>query len=402
MCRTPLRKYSSGRDGMRPTLPSDSTPMPGAQVRWRLSDEHFEVLGHGLLWFDDQGLIIGAADVASAASLTELRRAIVRYRVTMYDEEVRLTVYDVEEHLLLEDEDVLSPRDVSLELTHNHTFINLVLAVEADVRFNKYEIAAILRPQLLRHRATLIELTEEILPLVNMARMTVEISHRGRTVGDALAIGDDLLALWRASLGGELTPATAADLIRAQRPELLVGQRETVWFEAKGGSYDLKDERRAIEFAKDVSALANRAEGGLLVLGLTTSKRGGSDTVKAVRPLSLTDARPARHQQAIDTWVFPPPQDLVIESVEIGPDCAVMFILVPPQPDALMPFLVTGAIREDQLLGSHFSLVRRRGDETAITQAETVHGLMVAGRAALALAADHRRRAAGAASDLGQ
>jgi hypothetical protein len=68
-----------------------------------------------------------------------------------------------------------------------------------------------------------------------------------------------------------------------------------------------------------------------------------------------------------------------------------MFILVPPQPDALMPFLVAGAIREDQLLGSHFSLVRRRGDETAITQAEEVHGLLVAGRAALAVAADHRR-----------
>jgi hypothetical protein len=209
--------------------------MPGAQVRWRLSEEHFEVLGHGLLWFADEQLIIGTADVAAAASLTELRRAIDRYRATVDDVEVGLMVYDVDEQLLIEDDEVVSPRDVSLELVHDHTFIDITLAVEPDVRFNIDEVAAVLRPQLLRHRAMLIELTEEILPVVNIARMMVEVSPRGRTVGDALAIGDDLLALWTASLGGELTPATAADLIRAQRPELLVGQPETAWFEAKAG-----------------------------------------------------------------------------------------------------------------------------------------------------------------------
>jgi hypothetical protein len=270
--------------------------MLGAQVRWRLPEEHFEVVGHGVLWLDDVGSIIGAADVAAAASLTELRRASDRYRASMYDVEVGLTVYDVEEHLLCEYEDVGPPRDVSLELTHHHTFIELTLAVEPDVRFDKYELAEILRTQLLRHRASVVQLTEEILPLVNVARMTVEISHRGRTVGDALAIGDDLMALWSASVGGELTPAAVADLIRAQRPELLIGQRETVWLEAKGGSYDFKDDRQAIELAKDVSAFANRAEGGLLVLGLTTSKRDGIDTVKGAGARTpLCHRVPAHH-----------------------------------------------------------------------------------------------------------
>jgi hypothetical protein len=58
--------------------------MWGAQVRWRLAEEHFEVLGHGLLGFNDEGSIIGAADVAAEASLTELRRAIERYRATSH------------------------------------------------------------------------------------------------------------------------------------------------------------------------------------------------------------------------------------------------------------------------------------------------------------------------------
>jgi hypothetical protein len=92
----------------------------------------------------------------------------------------------------------------------------------------------------------------------------------------------------------------------------------------------------------------------------------------------------------------------VIESIEVEPNRAVMFILVPPQPDSLMPFLVTGAVRDGLLLGSHFSLVRRRGDETATTQPEAVHGLMVAGRAALALAADQRQRGGGGAAEVGK
>jgi hypothetical protein len=42
-----------------------------------------------------------------------------------------------------------------------------------------------------------------------------------------MQIGEDLLVLWHASLGGGLSPSTGVDLMRAQRPELLVGQPET-------------------------------------------------------------------------------------------------------------------------------------------------------------------------------
>jgi hypothetical protein len=58
-------------------------------------------------------------------------------------------------------------------------------------------------------------------------------------VGDAMQIGEDLLVLWHASLGGGLSPSTGVDLMRAQRPELLVGQPETEWFEAKQAPYGL-------------------------------------------------------------------------------------------------------------------------------------------------------------------
>lgn len=364
--------------------------MAGARVRWRQNEEHFEVIGHGVLWFSDSESILGASDVAAAASLTELRNALDRYRRLMYDVEATLEVFDVDEALLLADEDAYASRAVRLELTQRHTFVEIELVVDPDIRFDRHEVAQRLWPQLHRHNAVVVALSEEQFPLFNLARLTVEISPRGKSVGDALDAGDDLLTLWSASVTGAVTPESIADLIRAQRPELLIGQAESVYFEAKGGEYDLKDDRSAIELAKDVAALANRREGGVLVLGLTTRKRDGQDVVHAVRPLPPEKLPPRRYQQSLDKWVFPRPQDLVIETIEIEPDGALMFILVPPQPDALHPFLVTGAIQDGRVLGNHFSLVRRRGDETALTQAEAVHGLMVAGRAALATAANAR------------
>src|SRR5690349_16946973 len=109
--------------------------MSGARVRWRPSEDNFEVIGHGVLWFDEDGLI-GAADVAAAASLTELRRAIGRYRETMHDVELTLSVYEVGEQLLLEDEGVVGPMDVALEFAHTHTFLTLTLTVDPAIRFN--------------------------------------------------------------------------------------------------------------------------------------------------------------------------------------------------------------------------------------------------------------------------
>lgn len=366
--------------------------MSGARVRWRGPEEHFEVVGHGKLWFDDAQSVVGSASVAGPASLTEMRHALDRYRATVYDGEFSLVVHDVEERHL-QQEVMHAPRDVSLEFAHEHTFVHIELATSDDVEFELSELAAILGPQLLRHRAKVVGLVGEAIAAIIVARLTVEISPRGRTVADALAIGEDLLSLWSASLGGSMSPDTLADLLRGQRPELLVGLPETEWFEAKGSTYQLKSEKAAIELAKDVSAFANREGGGILVLGFTTSKRGGVDTVRAVRPLDLTSVDPRRYQQALDKWIFPPPQDVVIEAVRVDSDTALLFILVPPQPDSLLPFFVTGAIVDGRLLGNHFSLVRRRGDGTAVTGPEAVHGLVVAGRAALAIAARGPERA---------
>jgi hypothetical protein len=360
----------------------------GAKVRWRLDDERFEVLGHGDLWFGEDGeTIIGAAAVVEPAALSEMRRAIDRYRSTMYDRELDLEVYDEPAELIAEAPEFFQPRDVSLTFAHDRTLITITTAVALDEkRLDRWETTAVLYPVLSRHRATVVEFVEDRQIAATVYRMVVEISPRGRTVGHAMAIGADILHLWEAILHGGLTPATVVDLLRAQRPELLVGQPETVWFEAKQAPYRLDDPLQRIELAKDVAALTNQREGGLLVIGLATRKRRDVDVVAGVRPQPMELLSARRYRLILDRWVYPPPEELVIEAVEVEPDKGLLFILIPRQAEALHPFFVVGAISDGRLLGNHFSLVRRRGDETVATNAIAVHSLLVAGRAALATA----------------
>lgn len=255
-----------------------------ARVRWRLKDEEFEVKDHGRLWFGDSAMIVGATDVAEPAGLTELNHALDRYRATMYDGDFELAVYDESEECLRSEEEFLSPRPIGLEFGGGHTFVIVQGVFEPTMRFNQAELAARLRPQLQRYRATLMPISEDVTATSNFVRLTFEISPRGRSVRDALAIGDDLDRLWQATLGGELSPETVRDLVHAQRPQLLIDQIESDWLECKGRPYRLADPLEQLELAKDIAMLANRPDGGVLLIGPVTRTRGDRDVIRKILP----------------------------------------------------------------------------------------------------------------------
>lgn len=361
--------------------------MAFARVRWQLKDEEFEVEGHGRLWLGERNAIAGAAEAAEPASLTELNHALDRFRASMGDGDCELLVYDAPEEEAHSEEDALNPRPISLEFGGGHTFVVIHAAFEADVEFDQAELAARLHPQLQRHRATLMPISEDVVGSAKFVRLTFEISPRGRSVGDALRIGDDLERLWLATLGGTLSPDTTHDLLLAERPELLIGQAESDWLECKGRAYCLKDPLQRFELGKDVAMLANRPDGGVLLIGLATKTQGDLDVIKKIVPQQMSEIRPASYRGAIARTIFPPPQDLKIEAIPIEPGRGILFVRIPPQPQALFPFLVTGAITDGKMLGNHFSLVHRRGDRGVATMPEEVHGLLVAGRIALNRAA---------------
>lgn len=354
-------------------------------VRWNNASEEFEVGGEPAFWMAvDIAEFIGAADCVRDASLTELKRAARRYWATQYERDLTFRIYEAPEDLLREDEESFSPSPVELEVSGDHFILSATLPADPDIRVNGPELSQVLAPLLDRHRATFLQVTEYDVPLAKILTLSIELkSIRGRTVGDALEVGESVLSLWEASLGGILTPETVADLIRAQRPELLVGQPESEWLEVKGRPYDLKTELDALELAKDVSAFANGPIGGLLVVGFSRRKVAGHDHLKAVVTQPIRAIDPRKHRQALERLILPPVEGLRIEAVEVEEDKGLLVIEIPPQSPALRPFLVIGAISENKVLGSHFALYVRRGEDAEPASPSLIHGQLLAGRVAL-------------------
>jgi Putative DNA-binding domain len=366
-------------------------------VRWDYKSEEFLIGGEPAMWAAiGPSEFIGSEERLRSASLTDLKRAAKRYWATMYDDDLRFVVYDVPEDLLREDEEGFSPVPVEFEVSGDHFIVTVTIAVEPGVRVDALELVQVLSPQLQACRAVFLEVREQELPLAKLLTLSVELkSVRGRTLGDALDLGESLLQLWDASLGGALTPESVFDLIAAQRPELLLGQPESDWLEVKGKPYHLKNELEALELAKDVSAFANAPAGGLLVVGFSRKKVDGQDHLKGVVPQPVHAIDPRKHRQALERLILPPLEGLQIEAVEIEEDKGLLMIRVPPQATALQPFLVTGAVVEGKVLGSHFALYVRRGEHCEPATPAAIHGQLLAGKVALDSISEGRGRSAG-------
>jgi hypothetical protein len=107
---------------------------------------------------------------------------------------------------------------------------------------------------------------------------------------------------------GPLDPDKAWTLLEAGRGDLLIGQQESWWLEAKSAPYRLGEFRQEVEAARDVAALANGG-GGLLVCGMKTKRLpGGAEALNALAPIGEQAGRShARHlARVLDRLVYPP------------------------------------------------------------------------------------------------
>jgi hypothetical protein len=84
----------------------------------------------------------------------------------------------------------------------------------------------------------LAEILTDYLARPRYAEVRVE-PDRPMTVGTLLTAGRDVHALLLALRGGPLDVTSAANLLRAGRPHLLVGLQESDWFEVKSQPYEL-------------------------------------------------------------------------------------------------------------------------------------------------------------------
>jgi len=164
----------------------------------------------------------------------------------------------------------------------------------------------------------------------------------------------------------------------------LKGALENELFEAKSEPWDFDSDRGKLEFAKDVTALAN-GRGGVIVVGLSTmeSTTYQRNEVQEVHPLPASDRPTDRFFHILQEWLYPVPDGVEFKwyGVLNDPSRGLIGVHVPDQREDQRPFLVahhlleTGKKREIV-----FGLVQRLGGTTKPTPVHELHTFLKEGR----------------------
>ena len=240
----------------------------------------------------------------------------------------------------------------------------------------------LLSPLLKRHGASCVDVGVEKYEI-----LAVDWPTRGRTVADAWRFHRELRTLLSAASSGQLTPSTALDLLRAGRGDLLRGQPESAWLEAKALPYDLDNENVKLELGKDVAAMANSREGGIIVLGMSNEKKrrkGEVDTIGDYNEIDLKRIKRQQYRHLVAKWVYPTLTGFDIELIEgSAKDRGIAVLVIPPQVETKRPFLVQGLIEDGNVLGNHVLLPWRREDEIDAMDAVAMHARIRLGEQAI-------------------
>jgi Putative DNA-binding domain len=103
-----------------------------------------------------------------------------------------------------------------------------------------------------------------------------------------------------------LSTSDIEEILNSGRFEELIGSVEDEHLECKAAPYQLDQDRKKMELAKDVSALAN-ADGGFLLIGVQTEKNPShlGDEIRSIRalPSNLVDCD--QYLNVLAEWVYP-------------------------------------------------------------------------------------------------
>src|SRR5712692_9637747 len=140
-----------------------------------------------------------------------------------------------------------------------------------------------------------------------------------------------------------MTFASIKTILDTRQFNNLIGQDEDAWFEAKGKNpYDFATPVGRYELAKDVSAFAN-ADGGILIVGLTTAPVAEMRTerVTALDLCTQAEFDVAQYQGLIREYLYPGIKDLNVywTPVDQGATQGLGIIEIPAQSAKLKYFL---------------------------------------------------------------
>lgn len=357
-------------------------------VRFRSVREEWEVLGE---WrrFNGDGSITLCVDELAELKAIDLARALTEAALYYHTDEADAQITSVPREYADRDSPWSeSSFEVGIDGQSSLLIEEWGESVYPEEPENCYveRVHKLLEPLLARNHAWIrgIELNEASeFPLVGY-RLRIGYNPRGRTLGEVHAVGQSVLELLRAAATKSLTRESIGHLIRGGHADLLIGQEENDWFDAKSDHYDMSQLRGKISLAKAVGRFANAERGGLIVVGARTKKSQAGESVSAIVGVPVDGSAERRYRQALNQCLYPPVDLISIESVPVADSNRMLMLIdIPPQPEELKPFLVHGAIVDSEVEGAFISIVRRRGEESIPITAPMIHSTLAAGRALL-------------------
>jgi predicted HTH transcriptional regulator len=161
-----------------------------------------------------------------------------------------------------------------------------------------------------------------------------------------------------------MTFASIKTILETRQFEALVGQDEDAWFEAKGRHpYDFTTSAGRYELAKDVSAFAN-ADGGFLIIGLTTSPVIEIRTERVIAHDLCTQAEfeVGQYQGLIREYIYPIIKDVNVYWAPVNHEATqgLGIIQIPSQSSKLKYFLTAKVVEAGtQIKQIVFGLAKR-------------------------------------------
>jgi len=352
--------------------------MAGAQVR-RHGDFDLEVIGLGVIQQQDDSFI-GPDEVLRAASVSGLRRALVRWDnatsgQSPSGEEVALLLAQMPKEDFDPDFAVVH----STRLVWDDGVFSLRSHIAVAVEPRPGEVDEVAKAVLKPHAGVL--LASEIFPDYGQSVVEIEmrLPSRAARVGDLIDRADALTGTIGATLAGELDAPAARDLLAGGAAIGLLGRYESDWLEAKSTPYRLNEEAQRFELAKDVAALAN-GSGGLLVLGAKTKRRRDGDEIISVDGCEPAQIDVRAYRQAIRSRIYPRIRGVKISfAAAAKPDRRLCVIDVPSADDADRPIVVRGMRVGTKTSGSGFAVPERDGDSITERPVEELHAQLRAG-----------------------
>lgn len=363
----------------------------GARVRADEFGFSLEVAGHGQLIVENA--VFGTLEVAGPAYLYSLRQALIRLGKTSRPDlgDRRVKVYlSTSPEAYFDHKDASFDR-VSLALDHGRILVDVI--ARPRVARKPATVRQLLAPFLARHKASCEEVkVRRKQPPFRRApdpdpflRVSIDWPTKGRTVEEAWRFGKEVETLLAATQGGEITSSTLLDVLRTGRWDLLRGQPESDWLEAKGDPYDHLGDNWHLELAKDVAAFANSPGGGVIVIGITTDDRGDGDTIGGVKEFDLRRVRRQAYRNRVAQRVYPRVTGFEVERFEGSKKGrGIAALVIPPQPETSQPYLVQGVVTRGGVLGAHVLLPVRREDDTMLMDAAALHTRLRLGEQAIA------------------